>query len=141
MRTPIRHIPEAAARWASRARLLRWCDTALAWLCVWAVLTLVLAGATASATAVLAALVVGLAAALPPLRRRWRPASAGVGVAVARPLRPGSRAWYVRPDGVDAVLVTARHGLRVVIARPGDGVEEGLEVRPTRVLLIPFERA
>jgi hypothetical protein len=35
------------------------------------------------------------------------------------------------------VIVTARHGLRVVIARPGETAEEGLEVRPTRVLLVP----
>ena len=74
-----------------------------------------------------------------PLRTLWRPISACVGLAVSRGLRVGDRAWYVRPDRVDLVLVTARHGARLVIATPGFDADEGLSVRRTRVLVLPFE--
>jgi hypothetical protein len=137
MRTPIRSAPEEVVRWTSRARRLRWLDAVLAWLALWIVLALTVEAATTTSMAVLAAVMIALAAALPPLRVRWRPASAAVGLSVARALRPGDRAWYVRPERVESVIVTARHGLRVVIARPGETAEEGLEVRPTRVLLVP----
>jgi len=139
MRTPIRSAPEAALRWTSRARWLRWFDAAVAWLALWALLGVLMEDATAAGAAALALLVAALAASLGPLRRRWRPASAAVGVALARRLRPGDRAWYVRADRVESVLVTARRGVRVVIARPGETAEEGMEVKPTRVLLVPVE--
>src|SRR5262249_58353232 len=75
------------------------------------------------------------------LRALWRPVSAGVGLAVSRGLRVGDRAWYVRPDRVDLVIVTARHRTRLVIATPGFDADEGLSVRRTRVLVLPFEEA
>jgi len=62
-----------------------------------------------------------------------------VGLAVSRGLRAGDRAWYVRSGEADLVLVTARHGARVVIARPDLADGEDLNVRRTRVLLLPAE--
>jgi hypothetical protein len=58
---------------------------------------------------------------------------------VSRGLRPGARAWYVRAGDADVVLVTARRGLRLVIARPDLVSAEGISVRRTRVLLLPAE--
>jgi hypothetical protein len=75
--------------------------------------------------------------ALPRLRRAWRPVSAPTTVLLSRDLRPGDRAWFVRGRTADLVLVTARHGLRVVVARPDQDAAEGLSVRRTRVLLLP----
>ena len=81
----------------------------------------------------------GLGLAIRPVRVRWRPVSGWVGLAVSRGLRPGDRAWYVRSRAADLVLVTARHGARLVIARPDFAADEGLNVRRTRVLLIPAD--
>ncbi len=64
--------------------------------------------------------------------------SGWVGVAVSRSVRPGQRVWFVRDGRADAVLVTARRGLRVSIAAPQLGEAETLSVRRTRVLLIPL---
>jgi hypothetical protein len=89
---------------------------------------------------VLAAVVVGAAALVPGLRARWRPVSAITGVHVSAPLQVGDRAWWVRPGGAELVLVTARRGLRVVIARADRDTSEGLGVRRTRVLLVPDAR-
>ena len=66
--------------------------------------------------------------------------SAWVGLAVSRRLRPGDRAWYVRSQRADLVLVTACHGIRVVIVTPDVDADEGLSVRRTRVLLLPADR-
>jgi len=74
-----------------------------------------------------------------PIRSSWRPISGWVGLAMSRGLRPGDRAWYVRSREADLVLVTARHGARLVIVRPDLAYSEGLTVRRTRVLLIPAE--
>ena len=49
-------------------------------------------------------------------------------------LVPGDRAWYVRPEAPEVVIVTARRGLRLTVAVPGRGAA-GLSVRRTRVLL------
>jgi hypothetical protein len=140
MRTPVRPLPDAIARWTTRVRYLRWLDAAVAWLAVWAVLALAAPETTARAQAVLAAIFVGAAALLPPLRLRWRPASAVVFLAVSRGLRPGDRAWCVRADRIQPVLIAARRWRSVVIAAPGD---DGVRVRRTRVLLVPdaVERA
>jgi len=43
----------------------------------------------------------------------------------------------VRPGLAERVLVTARHGTRVVIVPLNDEGAEGLSVRRTRVLLVP----
>lgn len=136
MRTPIRPLPDAIARWASRVRYLRWLDALAAWLALWALLALALS-LPLQAQAVLSAAVVGLLALPPPLRLRWRPVSGAVGVRVSRNLRPGDRAWYVVPGRAEAVIVTARRRLRLVVARPGQGPAEGIEVRRTRVLVVP----
>jgi hypothetical protein len=81
-------------------------------------------------------MVVGLLGAIPPIRLRWRPISGPVGLWVSRMLVPGNRAWYVRPEAPEVVIVTARRGLRLTVAVPGRGAAEGLSVRRTRVLLL-----
>ena len=83
-----------------------------------------------------AAVVVGLLGAVTPIRARWRPISGLAGLWVSRALVPGDRAWYVRPDGPELVIVTARRGLRLTVAVPGRGADEGLSVRRTRVLVL-----
>ena len=134
MRSPVRPLPPNVGRWASRARWLRWLDALVAWLLVWAALALGLRTVTPAATA--AAVVVGLAALVGPLRRRWRPLGALILLSVSRALRPGDRAWLVLPRHVEPVIVTARRRLRLVVARPDQGAE-GMEVRRTRVLVVP----
>jgi hypothetical protein len=56
-------------------------------------------------------------------------------------LAPGDRAWYVRPDGPELVIVTARRRLRLTVAVPGRGAAEGLSVRRTRVLVLAADEA
>jgi hypothetical protein len=135
MRTPIRPLPDAVERWASRVRYLRWLDALLAWLALWGLLALALP-LPAQAQVVLATAAVGLLALVPALRLRWRPVSAAIGIRVSRGLRPGDRAWYVVAGRAEAVIVTARRRLRLVVARPDQGPAEGLAVRRTRVLVI-----
>jgi len=94
---------------------------------------------SARAALILAAALVGLGAVIRPVRVRWRPVTGSVGIAVSRGLRPGARAWYVREREADLVLVTARHGLRLVIAKPDLGRDEGMSVRRTRVILLPVD--
>ncbi len=124
MRSPLRPLPAAVARWAIAARLLRWLDALVAWLVVWTGAVVVLPHLGALAL---------------PLRARWRPASGVVGLVVSARLAPGAEAWYVRPGGAERVLVTARHRTRVVIARLDGSGAEGLSVRRTRVLLVPAD--
>lgn len=138
MRSPSRPIPDAVERWARRATALRVADALVAWLAAWVVLAALAGWGTPSEPAVLAAVAVGCAAFLRPLRVRWRPVSAWVGISVARPLRPGDRAWFIRPRQVEPVIVTARRGHRFVVAQPGSAAE-GLEVRASRVFLLPEE--
>jgi len=140
MRSPIRPVPSAIARWHFRLRWLRWLDAAVAWLGLWAVATAVLGPGSGDAAAVIAAVSVGLGIALWPLRVRWRPISAAVTLRMSRGLKPGDRAWYIRARQTDLVLVTARRGLRVVIAWPDPAGEESMTVRRTRVLLLPDDR-
>ncbi len=136
MRTPIRPVPPAVERWASRVGYLRWLDALIAWLVIWALLALALP-LPVQVPAVLAATAAGLLALLPPLRLRWRPVSGAIGIRLSHGLRPGDRAWYVVPGRAEAVIVTARRRLRLVVARPDHGPAEGLEVRRTRVLVLP----
>jgi len=140
MRSPVAIVPPAVERWASRARWLRWTDAVAAWLLAWPLVALFQADASAPASAVVAAAVVAVAAWPRALRVRWRPVSALVLQSVSRGLRPGDRAWLVLPDRVEAVIVTARRRQRLVVARPGQGPAEGLEVRRTRVLVVPPAR-
>ena len=137
MRSPVRSLPPNVGRWASRARWLRWLDALAAWLLVWGGLALTPYAKTPGATAVAAAVLVGLAALVSPIRRRWRPLGALISLSVSRALRPGDRAWLVLPQHVEPVIVTARRRLRLVVARPDQDLAEGLEVRRTRVLVVP----
>ncbi len=82
-------------------------------------------------------MLIGLAALAGPVRRRWRPIGALVSLSVSRALRPGDRAWLVLPRHIEPVIVTARRRLRLVVARPDQGSTEGMEVRRTRVFVVP----
>jgi hypothetical protein len=136
MRTPVRTVPPAVERWASRAPYLRWLDALAGSALVWPFVALALE-TTAALSALVAAVLVGAASSLWPLRARWRPVSALLALSVSRGLRPGDRAWYVLPDRVEPVIVTARRRLRLVVARPEQEPAEGIEVRRTRVLVVP----
>lgn len=137
MTTPTRPLPIPIARWTSRLRWLRGLDALLAWLTALLGLTILLPQVPPQTSMMVAAGLLILVALLPRLRLAWRPVSATTTVLVSRGLRPGDRAWFVHGSGADLVLVTARHGVRVVIARPGHDAEEGMSVRRTRVLLLP----
>jgi hypothetical protein len=132
----LRNVPFAVERWAARARWLRGLDAVAAALIVWPFVALVL-DATAVTSAVAAGAVVAAAAMWRPLRVRWRPVSGPVSLSVSRDLRPGDLAWCVFPERVERVIVTARRRLRLVVAHPGQGAAEGLEIRRTRVLVVP----
>ena len=136
MRSPVRPLPSNVGRWAYRARWLRWLDALAAWLLVWAALALVQRALTPAATAIAATALIGVAALVGPVRHRWRPLGALISLSVSRALRPGDRAWLVLPRHVEPVIVTARRRLRLVVARPDQGAE-GMEVRRTRVLVVP----
>ncbi len=140
MRSPIRTAPFPVERWASRVRYLRWLDGLLAWSTLWLTAVLALPGVPADALGAAAGLVVALLALVPSIRLRWRPVSAAVGLTVSRKLCPGDRAWYVTPGRAEPVIVTARRGVRLTIARPDLTSAEGLDVRRTRVLLMPPPR-
>ena len=132
-------MPQAVVRWTSRLRWLRALDAALAGLILWGGVVGLAGVGRARAAALLALGLLGLGLAIRPIRVRWRPVTGAVGLAVSRGLRPGARAWYVRARDADVVLVTARRGLRLVIARPDLVSGEGMSVRRTRVLLLPAE--
>jgi membrane protein YdbS with pleckstrin-like domain len=136
MRTPVRAVPQKVERAANRARWLRWLDALVTWLVAWGVVALMWETATSSASAIVALLLVALAAFIGPARRRWRPVSAIASLSVSRRLKPGDHAWLVLPERVQPVIVTARRRLRLVVASPDQGTE-GLEIRRTRVLVVP----
>jgi hypothetical protein len=137
MRSPIQPVPAAVRQWMGRARYLRWLDAGAAWLALVVAVHLAVGVAVGGPLLAAAAVVTALGAWVAPLRVRWRPVSGLVGVRVSRTLRPGDRAWYVRAERADAVIVTARHGLRLSIAAPDLGAAESLSVRRTRVLVVP----
>lgn len=141
MTTPIKAVPDSVARWISRMWWLRWADAAVAGVCLWSASVSILGRVFGSHAAVLSLIPLGLGVMIRPVRVRWRPISGWVGLAVSRGLRPGDRAWYVRSREADLVLVTARNGARLVIARSDLDHNEGLNVRRTRVLLIPGSSA
>lgn len=136
MTTPTRPLPIAIARWTSRLRWLRWLDALLAWLTILLGLTVLFPHVPPQTAMMLAAGLILTVSLIPRLRLAWRPISATTTLSLSRRLRPGDRAWFVHGSGADLVLVTARHGLRVVVARPGHDAAEGMSVRRTRVLLI-----
>jgi len=108
-----------------------------AWLLVWGCLALMPGTMTPAASAVAALMLIGLAALAGPVRRRWRPIGALVSLSASRALRPGDRAWLVLPRHIEPVIVTARRRLRLVVARPDQGSTEGMEMRRTRVFVVP----
>jgi hypothetical protein len=57
-------------------------------------------------------------------------------LSVSRRLKPGDHAWLVLAERIDPVIVTARRGLRLVVASPHQS-SEGLTVRRTRILVVP----
>jgi hypothetical protein len=139
MRSPVRALPPGVERWVWRARWLGWLEALAVAVVVWPLLALWLADLPPLASAILALGLVGLAALVPALRRRWRPIRALVSLSASRGLRPGDHAWLLLPDYIEPVIVTARRRLRLVVARSGQGPTEGLEVRRTRVLVVPAE--
>ena len=138
MTTPMRPVPDSVGRWLRRRRWLRWGDALVAWALLWSVSAVVLGPARPEAAAVVALVLVGLGAGLQPLRVRWRPVTAWVGLRISRGLRPGDRAWYLGTRDARLVVVTARRGIRLVIVRP-DLQDEGISVRRTRVFLLAAE--
>jgi len=140
MTSPIKPLPEEIDRWITRARWIRWLDAAVGWVSLWAAAVSMIESVTPRDAVVIASILFALAFMVRPLRSFWRPVTACVGLMTSRGLRAGDRAWHVRPDRVDLVLVTARHGTRLVIATPGFDADEGLSVRRTRVLLLPYEK-
>ena len=137
MTTPTRPLPIPVERWASRLGWLRGVDALLAWLTVLLGLTALLPRVPPQTAMLLAAGLIVSVALIRRLRLAWRPVSATATVLVSRGLRPGDRAWFIHGHGADLVLVTARHGLRVVVVRTGHDAAEGMSVRRTRVLLLP----
>lgn len=139
MRSPVRAIPTSVERAAARARSLRWVDAVLAWLAAWGGVALAWETVPASTSAIVALVVVAVAALPGPMRRGWRPASALMSLSVSRSLQPGDHAWVVTTDRIEPVIVTARRGLRLVVASPQQR-SEGLALRRTRVLVVPSAR-
>jgi hypothetical protein len=140
MRSPIRHLPPEIESWMSRARWLRWLDGLATALVLWAIVALMFESTPPFVVAVVSLGLVGLVALAGPVRRRWRPISALVALSVSRPIKPGDRAWLVLSERAEPVIVTARRRLRLVVAGPDHGPSEGLEVRRTRVLVVPLRR-
>jgi hypothetical protein len=139
MTTPMRPVPYVTLRWMARRGWLRWADGVVAWLLAWGIAVLALGPGRGQGAAVAASVLVVAGALLQPVRVRWRPLSGWAALRVSRDLRPGDRAWYLGAHEPSLVVITARHGVRLVIARPDLGQDEGLSVRRTRVFLIPAE--
>jgi hypothetical protein len=140
MRTPLRPFPEDVTRWMRHARRLRWLDALAAWLFVWAILVGLWPTADWAALGILAIVLVGPVAAVPPLRRRWRPVTALTALALGWRLRPGDRAWQVWTEGARPVLVTSTRWRHVVVAGLVRDSGEGSALPRTRALLVPAAR-
>jgi hypothetical protein len=139
VRSPLRPLPGAVARWTSAAKYLRWLDALTGWALLIASGHAVLTDASPASLAVLALGIAGAVAWVPRLRATWRPLSALVGLLVSRGLRPGSRAWYVTPDVALSVLVSGRRGFRLVLQSPAWGEAGGVTVWRTAALVVPAE--
>jgi hypothetical protein len=141
MRTPIRPVPHAAVVWTRRLRRLRWLDALAAWLLAWLGALALAPETDPVALGVVVALVLPIAAAVPPLRRAWRPVSIAAAWALSAFLRPGDRAWHISPDGhARLVLVTGRRRTSVVVAGVVQDSGEGAVVSRLRGLLVRAER-
>jgi hypothetical protein len=139
MTVPLRPVPYVTLRWMARRDWLRRGDGLVAWLLAWGAAALVLGPGRVQAAAVWALVPVVAGALIQPVRVRWRPLSGWAALRLSRDLRPGDHAWYLGAREASLVVVTARHGVRLVIARPDLGQDEGLSVRRTRVFLVPCE--
>jgi hypothetical protein len=140
MTTPMRPVPHGIQAWVGRRRWLRGGDAFVAWVLLGAGVLVVVGAGRLQAAAVVAAVLVAAGGMIQPLRVRWRPVSAWVGVRLSQGFRPGDRAWYVGAREAHLVVVTARHGVRLVIVRPDLDRDEGISVRCTRVFLLPADR-
>jgi len=125
----------------TRLAWLRFGDAAVGWLAALVVVRGALPFLPPQASLVLATVVVVAVGLIPRLRLAWRPLSGITMYVISSELRPGDRAWFVHGRDANLVLVTARHALRIVIARPGHDAAEGMSVRRTRVLLLPTSRS
>ena len=141
MRVPIRPVPDAVVRWTSLIRWCRWVDAAIAWLLLWSVVVAMMGSHLGREAVVVSVGLVCLGMAIHPIRARWRPLTGWIGLALSRSLRAGDRAWYIGGREARLVLVTARHGVRLVVAHPDFPEDEGMSVRRTRVLLLPLDRS
>jgi hypothetical protein len=121
----------------ARARLLRWLDALAGALVLWSALAAWPGALPGGAAGLTALALTGALALAGPLRQRWRPASAAVGLWISRSLVAGDLAWRVGPASVERVIVTGRRGVSVTVAGLRGDAAEGLTVRRTRVLLIP----
>jgi hypothetical protein len=139
MTTPMRPLPESVARWIVRRRWLRWADALAMGILLWACAAVVLGSERFAAAAMVAAVLVVAGGAVQELRARWRPVSGWVGLRISAGLRPGDRAWYLRAQEASMVVITACHGVRLVVARV-DLQDEGISVRRTRVFVLPVDR-
>jgi hypothetical protein len=137
MRTPARPLPESMATWMTRARYLRWLDAVVAWIALWIVIALALPHRKLDVEALIALVLLGFLVFVPPLRVRWRPLSAWVGLRVSRRVRPGDRAWWVTPHRSEPIMITARQGTRVTFAMARPSESEVLTVRRTRTFIVP----
>ena len=138
MTAPMRPVPDGVQAWVARRRWLRWSDALPAWALLWGAWTALLGPASPRAAAVATLVLVAVVGCVPMVRVRWRPISGWVGLRVSRALRPGDRAWYVVGEA-SLVVVTARRGLRMAIARPDLVEDEVIRVRRTRVFLLPAD--
>lgn len=138
MTAPMRPVPDGVQAWVARRRWLRWSDALPAWALLWGAWTALLGPASPRAAAVATLVLVAAVGCVPTVRVRWRPISGWVGLRVSRALRPGDRAWYIAHQA-SLVVVTARRGLRMAIARPDLVEDEVIRVRRTRVFLLPAD--
>ena len=138
MTTPMRPLPESVVRWIARRRWLRWADALTAGIVLWVGTAMVLGSQRLEVAALIAAVLVVGGGMVQAVRSRWRPVSGWVGLRISASVRPGDRAWYLRTHEASMVVVTARHGVRLVVARP-DLQEEGISVRRTRVFVLPVD--
>ncbi len=136
MPSPITPLPHHVARWIAYASWLRWLDALVGWAALVVGSMVVAPDLTLPVHAFIGAMALAVLAWPPALRARWRPVSAIVTFRMSGPLRPGDHAWWIHGRQADPVLVTGRHGLRLVIATP-DAAAEGISVRRTRVVLVP----
>ena len=133
----VRPLPAPVVLWSRRTRWLRGFDAAAGWLFIWVGAMVFARQADRGALGVAAVVLVAFCAAVPSLRRWWRPVTGLTALVVSWRLRPGERAWWVTPAGGKLVLVTACRAWRVVVVGVSEDSTEGVAVRRTHALLVP----